>query len=115
MMTRLGPRPAACLRKAPKRPIGLSSAAVAQLVEQRIRNAWVGGSNPFRGTSKTRDCGHVAYDSYQTHGVTLLVGRDFKGFPGLIVEIPQITVPEGDEPNGRAPLLDAEGLAGRDD
>jgi hypothetical protein len=28
-------------------------AAVAQLVEQRIRNAWVGGSNPFRGTSKT--------------------------------------------------------------
>jgi phosphoribosylformylglycinamidine cyclo-ligase len=26
-------------------------AAVAQLVEQRIRNAWVGGSNPFRGTS----------------------------------------------------------------
>jgi hypothetical protein len=25
-------------------------AAVAQLVEQRIRNAWVGGSNPFRGT-----------------------------------------------------------------
>ena len=30
-------------------PVG---AAVAQLVEQRIRNAWVGGSNPFRGTSK---------------------------------------------------------------
>jgi hypothetical protein len=26
------------------------NAAVAQLVEQRIRNAWVGGSNPFRGT-----------------------------------------------------------------
>ena len=30
----------------------LRGAAVAQLVEQRIRNAWVGGSNPFRGTSK---------------------------------------------------------------
>jgi hypothetical protein len=30
----------------------LVGAAVAQLVEQRIRNAWVGGSNPFRGTSK---------------------------------------------------------------
>jgi hypothetical protein len=29
---------------------GLRRAAVAQLVEQRIRNAWVGGSNPFRGT-----------------------------------------------------------------
>jgi hypothetical protein len=79
-MTRLGPRPAACLRKAPKRPIGLSSAAVAQLVEQRIRNAWVGGSNPFRGTSKTR---------FRTPGlrfipdtrVTLLVGRDFEGSP----------------------------------
>ncbi len=26
-------------------------AAVAQPVEQRIRNAWVGGSNPFRGTA----------------------------------------------------------------
>ncbi len=25
-------------------------AAVAQLVEQRIRNAWVGGSSPFCGT-----------------------------------------------------------------
>jgi hypothetical protein len=33
-----------CAKKANK-------AAVAQLVEQRIRNAWVGGSNPFRGTS----------------------------------------------------------------
>jgi hypothetical protein len=30
----------------------LVGAAVAQLVEQRIRNAWVGGSNPFRGTSQ---------------------------------------------------------------
>jgi hypothetical protein len=30
--------------------IGRRHAAVAQLVEQRIRNAWVGGSNPFRGT-----------------------------------------------------------------
>jgi hypothetical protein len=29
-------------------------AAVAQLVEQRIRNAWVGGSNPFRGTRNTQ-------------------------------------------------------------
>ena len=28
-----------------------SSAGVAQLVEQRIRNAWVGGSNPFSGTN----------------------------------------------------------------
>jgi hypothetical protein len=27
-------------------------AAVAQPVEQRIRNAWVGGSNPLRGTTK---------------------------------------------------------------
>ena len=27
-----------------------SGAAVAQLVEQRIRNAWVGGSSPFCGT-----------------------------------------------------------------
>ena len=26
------------------------SAAVAQLVEQRIRNAWVGGSSPLSGT-----------------------------------------------------------------
>ena len=25
-------------------------ATVAQLVEQRIRNAWVGGSNPLNGT-----------------------------------------------------------------
>lgn len=29
---------------------GLDSAGVAQLVEQRIRNAWVGGSSPFTGT-----------------------------------------------------------------
>ena len=29
---------------------GMAKAAVAQLVEQRIRNAWVGGSSPFRGT-----------------------------------------------------------------
>jgi hypothetical protein len=31
-----------------------NKAAVAQLVEQRIRNAWVGGSNPFRGTIKNK-------------------------------------------------------------
>ena len=31
----------------------LPSADVAQLVEQRIRNAWVGGSNPSTGTMKT--------------------------------------------------------------
>ena len=30
---------------------GMAKAAVAQLVEQRIRNAWVGGSSPFRGTT----------------------------------------------------------------
>jgi hypothetical protein len=30
---------------------GTAKAAVAQLVEQRIRNAWVGGSSPFRGTN----------------------------------------------------------------
>ena len=35
-----------------KRRVLLRRAAVAQLVEQRIRNAWVGGSNPFRGTNK---------------------------------------------------------------
>jgi hypothetical protein len=29
----------------------MANAAVAQLVEQRIRNAWVGGSSPFRGTN----------------------------------------------------------------
>ncbi len=29
-------------------------AGVAQLVEQRIRNAWVGGSNPSAGTNKTK-------------------------------------------------------------
>ena len=28
-------------------------AGVAQSVEQRIRNAWVGGSNPSTGTIKT--------------------------------------------------------------
>ena len=28
-----------------------TGAGVAQLVEQRIRNAWVGGSIPFSGTS----------------------------------------------------------------
>lgn len=29
----------------------LARAGVAQMVEQRIRNAWVGGSNPFTGTN----------------------------------------------------------------
>ena len=28
----------------------LTPAGVAQVVEQRIRNAWVGGSSPLRGT-----------------------------------------------------------------
>jgi hypothetical protein len=35
----------------PERFNNAGKAAVAQPVEQRIRNAWVGGSNPFRGTS----------------------------------------------------------------
>ena len=48
---RFGSAPCRLLAKG-QRPIGLFGAAVAQLVEQRIRNAWVGGSNPFRGTSK---------------------------------------------------------------
>ncbi len=30
--------------------LGVRFAGVAQLVEQRIRNAWVGGSIPFSGT-----------------------------------------------------------------
>jgi hypothetical protein len=34
----------------PERFNNAGKAAVAQPVEQRIRNAWVGGSNPFRGT-----------------------------------------------------------------
>ena len=35
-----------------RRVLGASAgAAVAQPVEQRIRNAWVGGSNPLRGTN----------------------------------------------------------------
>lgn len=33
-------------------------AAVAQLVEQRIRNAWVGGSNPSSGTTSYRIDGY---------------------------------------------------------
>jgi hypothetical protein len=32
-----------------------SGAEVAQLVEQRIRNAWVGGSIPSFGTNKIKD------------------------------------------------------------
>ena len=32
----------------------LIGAAVAQPVEQRIRNAWVGGSNPLRGTNEIK-------------------------------------------------------------
>ena len=35
------------------RPPNVSTAGVAQSVEQRIRNAWVGGSNPSTGTKKT--------------------------------------------------------------
>ena len=32
------------------RPLSSCNAAIAQLVEQRIRNAWVRGSNPLCGT-----------------------------------------------------------------
>ena len=45
----------------PERFNNAGKAAVAQPVEQRIRNAWVGGSNPFRGTSKNRPLGDLAY------------------------------------------------------
>jgi hypothetical protein len=48
-------RPLACERP-PSSLLVWAVAAVAQLVEQRIRNAWVGGSNPFRGTSKFKVC-----------------------------------------------------------
>ncbi len=44
-------------------------AAVAQLVEQRIRNAWVGGSNPFRGT--TLPCSSLAENLPQAARSTL--------------------------------------------
>ncbi len=46
---------AACVGAGPlvrPRPTG---AVVAQLVEQRIRNAWVGGSSPFNGTTFSID------------------------------------------------------------
>jgi hypothetical protein len=33
-------------------PLSGADAAIAQLVEQRIRNAWVRGSNPLCGTKK---------------------------------------------------------------
>ena len=41
-------------------------AAVAQPVEQRIRNAWVGGSNPLRGTNRLRS-GYVYLASGAWH------------------------------------------------
>ena len=37
-----------------------SNADVAQVVEQRIRNAWVGGSNPSVGTNKNKGLRHSA-------------------------------------------------------
>ena len=43
--------PKAFVYESPRLP-WMAKAAVAQLVEQRIRNAWVGGSSPFRGTIK---------------------------------------------------------------
>ena len=46
---------AAFRRWAPRvrmRPLSGCDAAIAQLVEQRIRNAWVRGSNPLCGTKK---------------------------------------------------------------
>jgi hypothetical protein len=43
----------------------MAKAAVAQLVEQRIRNAWVGGSSPFRGTtSRCVRTGHMGDISF---------------------------------------------------
>ena len=39
------------LRATAQQPINPGRAGVAQLVEQCIRNAWVGGSSPFAGTS----------------------------------------------------------------
>ena len=54
---RAGPHPACgwlgmgnLLQARSRQAIGWPRAAVAQLVEQRIRNAWVGGSSPFSGT-----------------------------------------------------------------
>src|ERR1700722_13135003 len=45
-------------------PLSSADAAIAQLVEQRIRNAWVRGSNPLCGTKKiVKSNTYVAPDS----------------------------------------------------
>jgi hypothetical protein len=45
------------------RPLSGGDAAIAQLVEQRIRNAWVRGSNPLCGTIKLIKIRHLRADS----------------------------------------------------
>ena len=59
-------------------------AGVAQLVEQRIRNAWVGGSIPFSGTN---DCSAFGCDFDDRAGVSrqerLRTGQAFEQNPCL--------------------------------
>src|SRR5690606_22910593 len=50
-------------------PILRAPAGVAQLVEQRIRNAWVGGSTPLSGTkSRSRRHGVGCAEALQSGG-----------------------------------------------
>jgi hypothetical protein len=60
----------------PTFPDHARDAAVAQPVEQRIRNAWVGGSNPLRGTSSPP----VAGRALSTHFVIMWANRRKFGF-----------------------------------
>ena len=54
-------------------PIHVIDAALAQLVEHRIRNAGVRGSNPLSGTITFRvhSC-HMVYILYRAHGLHFL-------------------------------------------
>ena len=64
-------------------------AGVAQLVEQRIRNAWVGSSNLFTGTNLIKvHSGHMVNTLFRRHGLHLLRGEGIgAGFDAALILI----------------------------
>ena len=59
-------------------------AIVAQLVEQRIRNAWVAGSSPASGSKKVDiPCGCLLLIFRLSHGMMMLLSFTLCSFPAI--------------------------------
>ena len=91
-----------------------NTAAIAQLVEHRIRNAGVGGSSPSCGTILVHvRPGDMGNRLFRRHGLHICSERVVDCLQGSLFEVnvSEVIVHEADEPDAVIDLSDADALS----